>query len=190
MRAVRAVFDSWNTPARAGLPARQRHPRRHRHGRQRRPDGVREQGRPLRHRRRLHPQPVHRREGGLRRVPRERPGRGRRRRHPHAATGGVDGPADAGRLRAAARRRCRSSKSTTRTCRTSSSPSRTTSSTCSRPARRSAPRLRGQGGGRDGRGRPDRAATTPSPASTRRSSTSCCTRGSTPTRRPRRSRRA
>ena len=50
-----------------------------------------------RHRRRLHPRPGHRREGLLRRVPDQRPGRGRRRRHPHAR-------AD----RRAARRRCRS----------------------------------------------------------------------------------
>ena len=38
----------------------------------------------LRHRRGLHPRPGHRREQVLRRVPDERPGRGRRRRHPHA----------------------------------------------------------------------------------------------------------
>ena len=43
----------------------------------------------LRHRRRLHAQSLHRREGALRRVPRQRAGRGRRRRHPHAA--GPDG---------------------------------------------------------------------------------------------------
>ena len=37
------------------------------------------------HRRRLHPRPEHRREGALRRVPDQRPGRGRGRRHPDAA---------------------------------------------------------------------------------------------------------
>ena len=37
------------------------------------------------HRRRLHAQPGDRREGVLRRVPDQRAGRGRRRRHPHAA---------------------------------------------------------------------------------------------------------
>ncbi len=38
----------------------------------------------LGHRRRLHPQSFDGREGALRRVPGQRPGRGRRRRHPHA----------------------------------------------------------------------------------------------------------
>ncbi len=47
-------------------------------------DGLRQHGRRLRHRRRLHPRPGHRRERLLRRVPDERPGRGRRGRHPHA----------------------------------------------------------------------------------------------------------
>jgi pyruvate,orthophosphate dikinase len=37
----------------------------------------------LRLRRRLHPRPGHRREDLLRRVPHQRPGRGRRRRRPH-----------------------------------------------------------------------------------------------------------
>ena len=60
-------------------------PRRHRHGRQRRADGLRQQGRPLGDRRLLHARPVDRRGGSLRRVPRERAGRGRRRRRPHAA---------------------------------------------------------------------------------------------------------
>ena len=39
----------------------------------------------LGHRRRLHAQPLDRREGVLRRVPAERAGRGRGGRHPHAA---------------------------------------------------------------------------------------------------------
>ena len=57
-------------------------PRRPRHGRQRRDDGLRQHGRRLGDRRRLHPRPEHRREGPLRRVPHQRPGRGRRGRHP------------------------------------------------------------------------------------------------------------
>ena len=81
-RRVRLVGHA----ARAGLPARARDPRRPRHGGQRRPDGLRQQGRQLRHRRLLHARPVDRRAGRLRRVPRQRAGRGRRRRHPHAAS--------------------------------------------------------------------------------------------------------
>ena len=71
-------------PARAGLPARQRHPGRPRDGRERRADGVRQPRRELGHRRLLHPRPGDGRAAALRRVPLERPGRGRRRRHPHA----------------------------------------------------------------------------------------------------------
>ena len=56
------------------------------HRGQRAVDGLREHGRRLRDRRRVHAQPVGRREKILRRVPAERAGRRRRRRHPHAAT--------------------------------------------------------------------------------------------------------
>ncbi len=45
-----------------------------RHRRQRAGDGVRQQGRRLRHGRRLHPRPEHRRPGCLRRLPGQRPG--------------------------------------------------------------------------------------------------------------------
>ncbi len=72
-------------PARAGLPPCARHRRRPRHRGERRADGVRQQGRPVGHRRRVHAQSVDRRGRPVRRVPRERPGRGRRRGHPHAA---------------------------------------------------------------------------------------------------------
>ena len=51
-RAVRAVFESWDTPRAQVYRARARHPRRPRHRRQRRADGVRQQGRELGHRRR------------------------------------------------------------------------------------------------------------------------------------------
>ena len=47
--------------------------------------GVRQSGRDLGDRRRLHAQSLDRREAPLRRVPDQRPGRGRGRRHPHAA---------------------------------------------------------------------------------------------------------
>ena len=87
-RAVRAVFESWENPARAGLQARAPHRRRPRHRRQRRADGLRQQGRPVGHRRGLHARPVDRRARPLRRVPGRRAGRGRRRRDPDA---GADG---------------------------------------------------------------------------------------------------
>ena len=96
--------------------------------------------------------PVDRRQRVLRRIPRQRAGRGRRRRHPHAAapddrrqagqrlgTAG-DGRGDARGLRRTARRCGTSSKTITATCRTSSSPSSAASSGCCRPAPASAPR--------------------------------------------------
>ena len=46
-------------------------------------DGVRQHGRDLGHRRVFHAQPLHGREPPLRRVPRQRAGRGRRRGYPH-----------------------------------------------------------------------------------------------------------
>ena len=94
------------------------------------------------HRRRLHAQPGDRREGVLRRVPRQRPGRGRRRRHPHAAADRRARAGDAEGLQGAAARSRRGSRSTTRTSRTSSSRSRTRSSTCCRRAAASAPATR------------------------------------------------
>ena len=57
------------------------HPRRPGHGRQRGRDGVRQPRPGLGHRRGLHPRPGHRRPGRLRRLPAERPGRGRGGRH-------------------------------------------------------------------------------------------------------------
>ena len=51
------------------------------------------------HRRRLHARPQHGREGALRRVPDQRPGRGRRGRHPHRAPRSPRCRRDAGRLR-------------------------------------------------------------------------------------------
>ena len=49
--------------------------------------GLRQHGRRVGHRRRLHARPGDRRERVLRRVPRQRPGRGRGRRRAHAAPG-------------------------------------------------------------------------------------------------------
>ena len=70
---------------RQDLPPPARHSRQLGHGGQRAGHGVRQPRRHLGHRRRLHAQPLHRRARGLRRVPDQRAGRGRGRRHPHAA---------------------------------------------------------------------------------------------------------
>ena len=84
IEAVKAVFRSWDNP-RANVYRRmneipydwgtavnvQCH-------------GVRQLRRQLRHRRGVHPQPRHRREGPVRRIPHQRPGRGRGGRHPYA----------------------------------------------------------------------------------------------------------
>ena len=102
-------------------------------------------GHGLRLRRLLHPRPGQRRPGGLRRLPPERPGRGRRRGHPQHRV--------ARRPRARSTRprttscsgSCPSSSSTTRTCATSSSPSSAASSGCCRPASASGPPRRRSG---------------------------------------------
>ena len=83
--AIKAVFASWFGKRAEGLPQQPEDRPRPRHGGQRRDDGLRQHGRRLRHRRRVHPRPEHRREGALRRVPDQRPGRGRRGRHPDRA---------------------------------------------------------------------------------------------------------
>ena len=83
------------------LPPPRAHPQRRRHRRQHLLDGVRQPRRRLRHRRRLHPRPGQRRAGRLRRLPAERPGRGRRRRHPQHRAAGRPGEHRQGRLRRA-----------------------------------------------------------------------------------------
>ena len=83
--AIGAVFAQLDEPARHHLSPPARHPGKLGHGGQRPGDGVRQHGRDLGHRRRLHPQSLDRRERALRRVPGQRAGRGRRGRHPHAA---------------------------------------------------------------------------------------------------------
>ena len=70
-------------------------PGRPRHRGEHRGDGLRQPGHGLRHRRRVHPRPRLRAAGRLRRLPAERAGRGRRRRHPQhrpAAGPGADRP--------------------------------------------------------------------------------------------------
>ena len=70
------------------------------------------------------PRPDHRREGPLRRVPDQRAGRGRRRRHPHAEEHRPARRRDAGRLPDSSATSASSWRTTTGTCRTSSSRSR------------------------------------------------------------------
>ena len=80
-----AVFRSWQNPRAKEYRRIYDIPDRDRHRRQRAGDGVRQHRRSLGHRRRLHAQSRHGRQGVLRRVPHQRAGRGRGRRHPHAA---------------------------------------------------------------------------------------------------------
>src|SRR5208337_23783 len=72
-------------PARDHLSPAEQHSRGLGNRRERAGDGVRQHGRDVGHRRRLHPQSVDRRERALWRVPRQRAGRGRGGGHPHAA---------------------------------------------------------------------------------------------------------
>ena len=99
----RAVFDSWDTPR------AQVYRRAHRI-----PDDLGtavnvvqmvfgNKGEQSGDRRRVHARPVDRRAEPLRRVPRGRPGRGRRRRDPHARAARGDEEAAARRVRAAGR---------------------------------------------------------------------------------------
>ena len=73
--------------ARRHLPQAARHPGGLGHGGHGPGHGVRQHGGGLRHRRRLHPRPLHRGGGALRRIPGQRARRGRGGRHPHAARG-------------------------------------------------------------------------------------------------------
>ena len=103
-RRVRLVDE----PARDHLSPPARHSGKLGHRRQRAGDGVRQYGRDLGDRRRLHAQSLDRREEALRRIPDQRAGRGRRRRHPHAA-GDHRGSAQGSGLRQAVdgKRACR-----------------------------------------------------------------------------------
>ena len=132
--------------ARRPLPPPGAHRGGPRHGGQRAGDGLRQPRRRLGLRRRLHPRPGVRQPGRVRRLPAERAGRGRRRRHPQHRVAGRHGSRstetshdelldDHGRR----------SRSTTATCATSSSPSSAASSGCSRPGSASAPRRRRSG---------------------------------------------
>ena len=129
-RRLRLVGDA----PRAGVPARARHPGRPRHGRERRADGLRQQGRPLGDRGVLHARPVDRGAGRLRRVPRERAGRGRGGGDPDTGAARAPGGDPPGGVCAARRDDGPGWSATTATCRTSSSRSRTACSSSSRHA--------------------------------------------------------
>ncbi len=81
--AIKAVFQLLDEPPRHRLPQDQQHPHEPGHRRQRADHGLRQHGQELRHRGVLHPRPQHRREPQVRRVPHQRPGRGRGGGHPH-----------------------------------------------------------------------------------------------------------
>ena len=140
--ATEAVFRSWNGKRAQRLPQRRRHRARPRHrGEHRAPWCSATWAHGLGDRRRDHPQRDHRRARDRGRLPHQRAGRGRGRRHPRDA-------ADRSSWRARCRRRstelqriCHDAReATTATCRTSSSPSSAASCGCCRPATPSAPR--------------------------------------------------
>ncbi len=137
--AIEAVFRSWNGARARGLPRARAHRPRPRHRGQRPGDGVRQPGRPVGHRRGLHPRPGDRGHGRLRRLPGQRPGRGRGGRHPqHRAAVGPRDRVPRG-LRASCWRSSPAWSATTATCATPSSRSSRASSGCSRPGWASAP---------------------------------------------------
>ena len=117
------------------------HPRRPRHRGERPDDGVRQQGRRLRHRRGVHAQPVDRRE----RAPTATSSRNAQGEdvvagHPHHRAARRDGERLPRVPPPAARRDGRCSSATTATCATSSSRSSRVASSSCRPASASAPR--------------------------------------------------
>ena len=109
--AMGAVFGSWMNQRAVTYRRLNNIPAAWGHGAQRASDGVRQHGRQLGDRCRLHPKSLDRCARVLWRVPRERAGRGCRRRNPHAAAPharsagagrvdlAVDGRADAGCFR-------------------------------------------------------------------------------------------
>ncbi len=93
--AIKAVFASWFGKRARDYRDNQKIAARPGHRGQRHDHGLRQHGRGLRYRCGLLAQPQHRREHPLRRVPHQRPGRGRGGRHPHAVPHRAPGRADA-----------------------------------------------------------------------------------------------
>ena len=136
---ARCRFPQLAERPRQDLSPHQPHRRLAGHSSQRAGHGVRQPRRELRHRRRLHAQSRHRREGLLRRIPDERAGRRRGFRRAHPAARSANSNAPCPRSTTISRPSPGRWKSTIATCRISSSPSRMASSTCCRPATASAP---------------------------------------------------
>ena len=176
--AIEAVWKSWTLKKAVDYRRVNGIPDDARHRRQRRRDGVRQPRRRLRHRRRVHAQSVDRRAEVLRRVPRQRAGRGRRRRHSHAARHRRDGEAAARRVRGAARDAGAARAALPRHA--GHRVHRRARQALSAPdAHRKAHRGgRGAHRERDGRRRAHRRSTRPCCASRRSSSISCCIRSS------------
>ena len=137
--AIEAVFRSWNGPRAIAY----REPRAHRarpgHRGQRAGHGVRQPRRQLGHRCRLHPRPGHGGQGRLRRLPGQRPGRGRGGRHPQHRAHLRAQEAVSPRSTASCWTSSPASRATTTTCATPSSPLSRASSGCCRPGSASAP---------------------------------------------------
>ena len=131
------------------------------------------------HGRRVHPRPEHRRAGAVRRVPHQRPGRGRGGGHPAPRPGSPRCRPRCPRCTRSSSASASSWSGTTATSRTSSSPSSAASCTCSRPAPPSGPPRPPCASRRTWWRRASSPRRRPSRASSRRTSTSCCATSST-----------
>ena len=138
-RGHRGGLPQLERPPGHRLPQPGAHRARPGHRGQRAGHGVRQPRRQLGHRRRLHPRPGHRGQGRLRRLPGQRPGRGRGGGHPqHRAHLRAQEAVPRG-AHASCWRSSPASRATTRTCATPSSPSTRASCGCCRPGWASAP---------------------------------------------------
>ena len=200
--AIGAVFSSWMNSAGDHLSPLERHSRRVGHRGQCAGDGVRQHGRDVRDRRRLHPQSLDRLKRALRRVSRQRPGRGRGGRHPHAPEhhrGGAQGRrlrpslariADAGSLQPVRRHHPIVGEALPRHAGPRVHGRARQIVDAANPQRQAHGESRAPLRGRDGGRRPDLARGRGEPGSTPARSISFCTRPSTPRRSPSRSRPA